>query len=219
MFRIGRVKRAVKSRDVDKLIEMLKDDSYRVRMRATDALGHFKEQKAVLPLIQAFKDPNDSVRLAAVSALGEIGDDRAVEPLIESFYTWRGCWGRGTIIWALKKIGNEKAIDGLAEILEIGRQGSREESVQALKELGGKKVVKSLIHALNDPCVSVQRDVILALGEMRETEALKPLQMLINDKNETEVIVEGSRVYTTVGALARDAISKIKQKQQPYIKD
>ena len=69
---------------VEKLIKNLNSEDWRVREKASLALGEIKDAKAVEPLISALKDEAWTVRKEASLALGEIKDTRAVEPLINA---------------------------------------------------------------------------------------------------------------------------------------
>ena len=69
---------------VGPLMLALKDEDWRVREGVVCALGRLNDTRAVDPLILALKDENSSVRIAASSALWEINDTRAVGPLIQA---------------------------------------------------------------------------------------------------------------------------------------
>jgi len=57
---------------VEKLIRELRDEDWRVRWDASEALGEIRDLRAVEPLIQKLKNENSFVREAAVYALGKI---------------------------------------------------------------------------------------------------------------------------------------------------
>ena len=61
------------NKDVEGLIEALKDKNSDVRWRAAFALGEIKDARAVEPLIEALKDEDKYFQSVAADALGRIG--------------------------------------------------------------------------------------------------------------------------------------------------
>src|SRR4030043_126453 len=78
------IKKMKANKDVEGLIEALKDKDESVRRLAAEALGEIGDARAVEPLIQALKDKDTWLRWCSAEALGEIGDARAVAPLIQA---------------------------------------------------------------------------------------------------------------------------------------
>ena len=70
---ISDVEKMKANKDVEGLIEALKDKYSYVRSDAAEALGGIKDARAVEPLIEALKDENGHVRKLAANALGNIG--------------------------------------------------------------------------------------------------------------------------------------------------
>jgi HEAT repeat protein len=79
-----KVEKLEEKKDVEGLINALKDKNWLVRKDAAVALGEIGDERAVEPLIQALKDESEWVPEKAAFALGKIGDKRAVEPLIRA---------------------------------------------------------------------------------------------------------------------------------------
>ena len=77
------VKKIQANKDVEGLIEALKDEDEHVRSGAAEDLRKIGEP-AVGPLIEALKDEDWRVRMRTAWALGEIKDARAVGPLTEA---------------------------------------------------------------------------------------------------------------------------------------
>jgi HEAT repeat protein len=75
------VERMEKKRDVEGLIDALKQGNADIRRKAASSLGRIGDARAVQPLIKALDDKDFYVRGDAAKALGEIGDKRAVTPL------------------------------------------------------------------------------------------------------------------------------------------
>ena len=76
------IQELAKARDVNGLVQKLKDKDWYVRKNAAEALGEIGDKRAVEPLIAILEDPYWRIRSDAVLALGKIGDERAVEPLV-----------------------------------------------------------------------------------------------------------------------------------------
>jgi hypothetical protein len=68
---------------LQRLLDLLTDRDYRVRLQAAIALGQVRDTRTVPALIRRLDDPNALVRGMVAAALGEIGDSRASTPLRE----------------------------------------------------------------------------------------------------------------------------------------
>jgi hypothetical protein len=68
---------------LNRLLELLSDKDYRVRLQSTVVLAKLKDQRAMPGLISALKDKHPLVRAMAASGLGLLGDTRALAPLKE----------------------------------------------------------------------------------------------------------------------------------------
>ena len=96
-------------KDIEDLIEDLKDKDWNVRRKAAWAIGEIGDRRAAEPLIHALKDEDNGVRWRIIEALGRIGDSRAVEPLTQALKD-EDWYDQEIIEWALaeirRKIGN-----------------------------------------------------------------------------------------------------------------
>ena len=63
------------SPEIDKLIEDLKSDDWRVRKSAAEALGKIGDMHAVEPLIELLEDEDEDVRASAKEALKKLGHE------------------------------------------------------------------------------------------------------------------------------------------------
>ena len=98
--------------DADKiLIEALSDPDIRVKMKAIDILGYRGTASAVEPISQMLflRSTEPAVRLHAVATLGRIGDAQGTLPIIQYLQGETDEKGRGTAVFALGEIGNDKA--------------------------------------------------------------------------------------------------------------
>jgi energy-coupling factor transporter ATP-binding protein EcfA2 len=66
------------------LRQVLKDEDWRIRRAAAEALGQIGDPQATPALIQALQDEEWLVRQAAAEALGQIGDPQATPALIQA---------------------------------------------------------------------------------------------------------------------------------------
>ncbi|MEQ8169300.1 MAG: HEAT repeat domain-containing protein [Candidatus Eremiobacterota bacterium] len=113
------------------LIKALEDKEPSVRWRTAEALGKIRDRRAVPYLVPLLKDKEGEIRLSAVKALGEIRDIRAVFPLIDLLYDdyiifqditvtqgdYRDNSVKGSVIFALQKIGDTGALPALKKML------------------------------------------------------------------------------------------------------
>ncbi len=113
------------------LIKALEDKEPSVRWRTAEALGKIRDRRAVPYLVPLLKDKEGEIRLSAVKALGEIRDIRAVFPLIDLLYDdyiifqditvtqgdYRDNSVKGSVIFALQKIGDAGALPALKKML------------------------------------------------------------------------------------------------------
>ena len=63
-----------------------REEDYRMRLAAAEALGKIGNYQAVIPLIKIISDDKEKsiyLKESATKALGMLGDERAVDPLIE----------------------------------------------------------------------------------------------------------------------------------------
>ena len=104
--------RDVPDPDADRLlIESLSDPDIRVKMKALDLLGYRETNSAVEPISQMLflRSTEPAVRLHAVAALGRIGDAQGSLPIMQYLQEETDDQGRGTAVFALGEIGNDKA--------------------------------------------------------------------------------------------------------------
>lgn len=113
------------------LIKALSDKEPSVRWRSAEALAKIRDRRTVPYLVPLLKDKEGEIRLSAVKALGEIRDVRAVFPLIDLLYDdyiifqditvtqgdYRDNSVKGSVIYALQKIGDTGALPALKKML------------------------------------------------------------------------------------------------------
>jgi HEAT repeat protein len=166
------------------------------RMLAASVLVQKGDKTCVLPLVAALRDRNWDVRSYAVNALGEIGDNRATAPLIAGIkeailiaYANNRIsneWGKilsfvESVSYALVKINDPRAVNGLVEILDNDGLGDmRAKTADILGRLGDRKAVKPLIKALRSKNLWPAQSAAAALGMIKDPVAVEPLIQALN---------------------------------------
>jgi HEAT repeat protein len=124
---------------VDRLLTILGDRKLPGRLHAAQAIGWFRDGRAVPQLLAGLGDPNSRMQVAAALGLGFQGDRRGVEPLIEVTKSSRDELLLAAASWALGELHDERAIDPLIALL--GRIQSRYLVRDALTKLTGQKLI------------------------------------------------------------------------------
>jgi len=138
---ISDVEKLQANKDVEGLIEALKDKDSYIRCRAAWALGNIKDARAVEPLIETLRDGYSYVRMGAVFTLGDIGDKKAVEPLTNTALKDKDKDVRREAAEALDKIKDERAIKPLMKALKDEDSNVRETAKAALEEMKPSKTM------------------------------------------------------------------------------
>lgn len=158
--------------------QVLKDDNWHVRVRATAILGKIKTTGAVEPLIEALSDEVSHVREEAVKGLAERNDPKAVDSLIQALKD--ESWDvREAAAEAVGETSDPKVVRPLIQALKQGVPGA----ARALGIMRAIKAVDALIEALGADDRSVRAAAAEALGEIRDARAVKPLAGLLGDKD------------------------------------
>src|SRR5262245_7938516 len=175
----------------ERLMQLLEDESLRVRFYTLAALAFMKENRAVPRMQQLLDDPDPRLRQNIVSALGGIGDLSALEKLIHALKDPHPNV-RWSAAWALGDMKNGGAVEALIEAL---RDNSRnipepmETAVPAtvadiaqhdLIEIG-HPAIGQLITALAQEDSQVRRKVAFILSYIAPGTAVPVLVLLLHD--------------------------------------
>jgi HEAT repeat protein len=122
-------------------VEKLNDKDEQTRIDAANSLG-FLDDKTVTPyLIKALEDNSTEVKKAAIIALANLRDKTAI-PHIRKFLS------EPTLYWpavySLGILGDEEAIDKLAELLKDKNITRRKFAVYAISQIISKPALKVL---------------------------------------------------------------------------
>ena len=167
--------------EINQLINQLKNENWRMRYEAVQALGKIKDPRAVEPLITTLKDKSWPVRYEAAEALGKIKDPRAVESLITALKDRYWPVQRGAA-QALGKIKDPRAVEPLITALKAGKRPVRYEAIESLVKIG-EPAVEPLISALKDEkWYEVRWRATQALGKIGDSRAVEPLINALKDE-------------------------------------
>lgn len=167
-------------RNLDLLINALKDKNWQIRNDAAVALGDLGDLKAVGPLIECLKDKDKQrVRRAAANSLGKIGDVSAVNPLISFFST-------------------------LGPVDDIDKQ-FRQTVAVALINIGSSGI-NELIGCIKNKDVKIRRAVTEALRRTKDARAGELLTIALKDKD-PYIFQTATNALFDLGILSVDHVS------------
>ncbi|KJU83265.1 PBS lyase HEAT domain-containing protein [Candidatus Magnetobacterium bavaricum] len=133
--------------DCDSLISILREHvSLRFRAKAllVELLGRLKCKAAMKELIDLLRGPFRDIRRGAARALVTVADEHCVEALIEALKD-DDCHMKLQVVYALRKIGNIRAYEPIANLLRTEKcDDVIEESVQALLLLDSEEFLKNI---------------------------------------------------------------------------
>jgi HEAT repeat protein len=110
-------KHSLDPRVLEPLRRALADPESLVRGAAARSLARVGSPPVVEPLLRALSDPVDSVRREVSEALGVLRARAAVAPLLSRLGKEERDWERGTIVKALRAIGDAQAVAPLVAFL------------------------------------------------------------------------------------------------------
>jgi HEAT repeat protein len=131
--------------DVAYLLDALRDP--RDRFLAARFLGELKAREAVRPLTQLLRAGDRATRSSAAEALAKIGEAEAVPELIERLRQEEDVVPRTFAITALGKLGDERALKPLCDLLADDDVLVRQSAADALGVLGHPDAVEPLRQA------------------------------------------------------------------------
>lgn len=191
---------------VPHIIESLKDDSDNVRLEAVKALAKIGGNNAVDPLVKTAKSDRDPyIRYEAVRVLRRIGVghhnvlDLALSALKDK--------NRDVRSQAARLLGNfqdERSIQPLLDATADKHWSVRESAENALINFS-HKAVSHLLKALSKRTWTTRFRAVRLLGEIGDKRAIKPLEQLLEKKNEKkkvkEIIQESlKKLYVNIAA-------------------
>ena len=139
---------------IERLIGLLHNPDYHLRVRAVNALGKHTSERAIELLIEHLgeldrADEESKVNWAASAALHNIGEpalDRLIEALHEKRDQPNDNWRRYWVAVTLGYMGDVRSVEILIEALED--EGVRGGVAEALGQIGDKRALEPLIRIL-----------------------------------------------------------------------
>ena len=141
--------------DVRQLLQALRDDSFWVRERAAEALGHSRSPDAIPGLLHALQDTTSTVRERAAEALIRMGSEQALTGLLKTL-------GEEKANEILARVGSKEAMDQVHQMrseqvanrlqqdLRHDLYMQRWHAAQALWKLKGAQAIDDLLQALQE---------------------------------------------------------------------
>lgn len=150
-----------KERNIEKLIELFRDEDREVREAAAKAVSNIGGAEAVALLIPLLGNIDRDI-LIAIYILGQIGDPAAIGPILHI--------GKAVVrqMIAISSAGVGGS-DPYTEYEEIANACA--ESLAAI----GEPAVNTLISALNEDSVEIRRFAVKTLGLAGDERAVEPL--------------------------------------------
>ena len=167
---------------VEKLIELLQDETPHIREFSAMALGNVQAKQAVPSLLPVLHDEQWRVRQAALSALVEIQPDEAMKYLVPAMSD-EALAVRYSAAEELGNIGTEPATNALISHLNDKNGFVRMAIVNALGSIHSERVVEPLIEALQDESERVRRASVLALSKIKSERAVAALTEAMQDED------------------------------------
>jgi HEAT repeat protein/tRNA A-37 threonylcarbamoyl transferase component Bud32 len=124
-------------RVVDAVLTLIKDENQDIRRAAIEILNQTKDERAVAQLIEATRDPDWWVSERAVDALAEIGSSKALPRFIDMLQG--EAKSLPTVIRAIGKIGDQKALENLLPMLSRPENEIKVEAISALAKLADER--------------------------------------------------------------------------------
>ncbi len=160
-----------------------KNENYKFRLAAAEALGKIGDKNAVESLIDVVSDENEKsvyVRESAALALGMIGDSRALDAfvgILEAKKTFldKFTFLKERVIEALNKIdfsSNKRAVAALKEALNDESPQVRINAVESLMNSNVDEAFDLIWKMLYDTDDEVRRNAVIALYNLEGKDAL-----------------------------------------------
>jgi HEAT repeat protein len=171
--------RKYRSESIVPLIQAL-DTKGNPTKKIIELLEQLGDERAVDPLIRLLESNSEDLHETVVHALGKLKNRRAVEPLLKLFDKCRKDNLRTYIIWALRDIGDSRAVSPLFDLLQkkTTTKDVRRTLEIALAMLGDQRMFCRMMELFKggyDVSPSDQSWAAAGLGAIGNTEAVETL--------------------------------------------
>lgn len=170
----------------DSLQNFLSSPKPEIRARAVEALGKLQDDRCRAPLLKMLNDPSPNVRLEAAFALGQLGQSSAEQNLIDALHSKEIIEVKARVVEALGKIGAERSIPVLAELMKDENSVLRAEAAlsagrMALRSVTHPDLTAALTQRLRDPSAEVRWKASYSLMRIGEGLPLEQLRQAVDD--------------------------------------
>ena len=175
-------------RAVDPLIAIVYHEEDRwMRLFGIEALGRIGDIRAIEVLVDTAYDESRDVRTKAIVTLSEIESFLATDALYSIFEDMDvDVEDQQTALFELGKRGDERAVEGLVELLQYDSQvDNRIYAALVLGDVGCMKAVDSLINALCEDVSDVADHALRSLVKLGHL-ATEPLVQNLHESTDTE---------------------------------
>lgn len=181
---------------LSKLIDVLDDKNWHVRLFACKALGTIGDPRATERLIRLTRDKEFRVRKYAVEALGKINDHKAIGALIPALQDNKSFVRRHAAI-ALGQIGDASVVKPLVSAaLRETDYSTRESIAKSLKMSRAPGATKLLVDALqnreNDP--KTRANAAHTLGFLEDSNTREVLLSVLRDNTDDPVVRQNATI-------------------------
>jgi len=173
--------KATMSDAVPALIDAVQSSDGMIRNSTAEALGRFRDPRAVEPLLSLLKDELSGTRGKAARSLGLLQDPRAIEPLRLQMMNDSDLFARNSAGWALRDMGSI-SVPALCGVVKIGNNEARSLAATMLYGVGGAGTA-ALISLTRDPDAEIRITAARGLELAQDERAVEPLISLLNDKD------------------------------------
>ncbi|HAA54831.1 MAG TPA: hypothetical protein DCE42_08730, partial [Myxococcales bacterium] len=198
------------------LVAALKDEAFRVRAAAAEALAEHAEKRdipqAMEPLIAAMKDEELEVRKQAAFALAQIKAPAAQKTLLDALQDRETpvCVAAAEAL-GLRNTGKDpqdpeaqEVVSALLEALQVQEAEVRTAAAEGLAHIRNPQVVEALAHTLRkDPVDWTRLAAVMSLKQLEDHSAIPALQdAMLHDEDEW---IRGE-AYETLGEWQVDSV-------------
>jgi HEAT repeat protein len=131
--------RTMQSDHVERLIDMLAQDTVTMQGAAAEALGWLRDERAVPMLLLTLNDDDANVREIALEALGRIGHPAALDALMGALHDDSSEWLRRAAAQALGDLGDPRAMPALTAALQDDSRVVQDAAFESIKRIGGAR--------------------------------------------------------------------------------
>lgn len=181
-----------RTKAVESLIKLLRDEESAVRAKVAWALGKIKDKRAVAPLIKQLKDDSGAVRKSIVRALGELWALES-KPVLVALLLDNNWEARSESAVVLEYLGWKPSDKTENVLLLIAKEKWAE--IVKLEKFN----IDILVRFLGDSDKEIRKQIAWSLGEIGNPKAIQPLYDLMMTEDIHDVIKTAAESLGKIG--------------------